>query len=40
MPLIEYVFKRFTKAHLAVIEQANDIIEEYSAQGFSLTLRQ
>lgn len=33
----EIAFKRST---LAVIEQANEIIEEYEAQGFILTLRQ
>lgn len=31
---------RFRKATLAVIEQANEIIEEYSDKGYNLTLRQ
>ena len=40
MPRISYVSKRFRPAQMAVIEQANTIIEEYRAQGFTLTLRQ
>jgi len=35
-----YKDKSFKAASLAIIEQANDIIEEYQAQGYSLTLRQ
>jgi len=40
MPLIEYVPKRFNKSSLAIITKANEIIAEYQAQGFVLTLRQ
>ncbi len=40
MPKIAYIEKRFGAAALAMIEQANAIITEYQAQGFSLTLRQ
>ena len=35
-----YVPKRFTAAHELVIEQANEIIERYMADGHRLTLRQ
>lgn len=35
-----YVSKNFAASSLAIIEQANVIINEYSAQGFDLTLRQ
>ncbi len=37
---IEYVPKNFKAAPLRVIEQANNIIEEYESEGYSLTLRQ
>lgn len=37
---ITYVEKRFTPGSLALIETANQIIEDYEAQGFDLTLRQ
>jgi len=40
MPKIIYEAKNFTNKTLAVIHQAEDIIIEYQAQGFSLTLRQ
>jgi hypothetical protein len=40
VPKILYVEKRFNKSTAALIDQANDIIAEYDAQGFSLTLRQ
>ena len=40
IPKIAYIEKSFRAASLKKIEQANDIIDEYSAQGFSLTLRQ
>lgn len=40
MPKIAYIDKRFSEGSLAIIAKANDIIEEYAAQGFSLTLRQ
>ncbi len=37
---IAYVDKKFQRPTLELIDQCNDIIEEYEAQGFSLTLRQ
>jgi len=37
---IAYIDKRFSKASLAIIDCANDIIEEYASQGYVLTLRQ
>jgi hypothetical protein len=40
MPLIEYVAKEFSNEHLAVIGQANLIIERYRRAGFDLTIRQ
>ncbi len=40
MPKIEYEVKKFREATLVVIQQANDILTEYRAQGFVLTLRQ
>jgi hypothetical protein len=40
MPKICYVARKFATATLAVIKQANDIISEYVAQGYDLTLRQ
>lgn len=40
MPKITYLEKRFTKKNQALIEKANEIIREYQAQGFTLTLRQ
>lgn len=40
MPKICYVSKRFTATSQALIEQANDIIADYQAQGYKLTLRQ
>lgn len=40
MPKICYVPKRFAASSQALIEQANDIIAEYQAQGYKLTLRQ
>lgn len=40
MTRIAYITKRFTANSLAIIERANTIVEEYAAQGFSLTLRQ
>lgn len=40
MSKICYMEKSFTPAHLALIDQANEIIEDYQAQGFDLTLRQ
>jgi len=40
MPKIAYIDKRFRSATLEVIDTANGIITEYSAQGYDLTLRQ
>lgn len=40
MSKIAYVEKNFKSGSMKLILQANDIIAEYSAQGFSLTLRQ
>lgn len=40
MPKICYVEKNFSEDTLKVIEQANEIIEAYAAQGYDLTLRQ
>jgi len=40
MPKIEYVSKKFSASTLAIIKDAEAIIAEYQAQGFSLTLRQ
>ncbi len=37
---IKYVDKNFGPSALAVIEKANEIITEYEAQGYDLTLRQ
>lgn len=36
----EYVTKTFRQLSLALIEQANEIIEEYQVEGYDLTLRQ
>jgi len=35
-----YIDKNFQNSSMAIIEQANEIIEEYSADGYDLTLRQ
>jgi hypothetical protein len=40
MPKICYVKKKFQAASRTKIDQANEIIKEYEAQGFDLTLRQ
>lgn len=40
MPVISYIDKSFRPETLRRIEQANEIIVEYQAQGFKLTLRQ
>lgn len=40
MPKICYVPKRFGASSQAIIDQANQIITTYAAQGFDLTLRQ
>jgi hypothetical protein len=40
MPKHCYVEKRFSQASIKIIAKANEIIEEFEVQGFSLTLRQ
>ena len=40
MSKIAYVTRKFSDSSLELIESANEIIDEYQAQGFSLTLRQ
>lgn len=41
MPLIFYgESKKWSPAHLDIVASANEIIDEYAGQGFSLTLRQ
>lgn len=40
MPFECYIDKRFSESSSLIIEQANEIINEYQAQGFTLTLRQ
>lgn len=40
MPKLRYVSKRFSPDSEEIIRKANEIIAEYSAQGFILTLRQ
>lgn len=40
MPKIQYVSKNFRGKSLVIIDQANQIIEDYQAQGLNLTLRQ
>lgn len=40
MPKIAYINKNFRGATLAVIEKVNEIIAEYAADGYDLTLRQ
>lgn len=40
MPKICYVEKNFRSESLSLINQINEVIEEYEAQGYSLTLRQ
>jgi hypothetical protein len=35
-----FIEKSFRNGTMALINQANEIIEEYRAQGFALTLRQ
>lgn len=40
MPLIAYTEQRFSTGSKKVIQHANEIIAEYSAQGYDLTLRQ
>lgn len=40
MPIEQFVERKFQESSLALIEKANEIIEDYQAQGFTLTLRQ
>ncbi|MCP4111700.1 MAG: hypothetical protein GY749_40285 [Desulfobacteraceae bacterium] len=40
MPKIQYINKKFSKASREIIDRANGILEEYTAQGYDLTLRQ
>ena len=40
MPRIQYIEKNFGEKAMDTIGHANDIIAEYAAQGFALTLRQ
>lgn len=40
MPRIAYIERRFSAASMEIIDYANDIIAEYEAMGFDLTLRQ
>lgn len=40
MPKIEYISKNFGADRLELIDRINGVITDYSAQGYSLTLRQ
>lgn len=40
MTCITYINKNFAAASMAIVDQANFVIEEYAAQGYDLTLRQ
>ena len=40
MPKIEYINKRFRTDSLSLINKINEVIADYEAQGYSLTLRQ
>lgn len=40
MPKIRYKEKVFNDRHLAIIEKADEILNEYTAQGYDITLRQ
>lgn len=40
MPRIAYIAKRFSRSSVRLIDLANQIIADYQAQGFRLTLRQ
>lgn len=40
MPKIAYIEKRFNRRSRVIIQQANEIIREYLAEGYDLTLRQ
>ena len=40
MPRLCYIEKNLRADSLTIIAQANEIVDEYAAQGFTLTLRQ
>lgn len=40
MPRIRYIDKKFNRSSKVIIAQANEIIQEYTAAGYQLTLRQ
>lgn len=40
MPKIQYIEKRFRPDSLALIDRVNNVVSDYHAQGFNLTLRQ
>jgi hypothetical protein len=40
MPKIKYITKKFIPSWVEIIDQANEILEEYNAQGIVVTLRQ
>lgn len=40
MPTIQYIEKNLSSDRLAIIDHANEIIAEYEAEGYDLTLRQ
>ena len=40
MPKIQYIIKRLNAKTLGIVDKANQIIEDYATQGYSLTLRQ
>lgn len=40
MPKIQYIEKRFRPDSLALIDRVNNVVRDYHAQGFNLTLRQ
>jgi hypothetical protein len=40
MPKIKYIDQKFTRSSKVLIDQANEIIQQYTAQGYQLTLRQ
>jgi hypothetical protein len=40
MPKIAYIDRKFSGSSLQIIEQANQIVADYQAQGYQLTLRQ
>jgi hypothetical protein len=40
MPIEKFIDRKFSTTNMRLVEQANAIIDEYQAQGFTLTLRQ